>query len=64
MKAQVFTTSTSALGRVGRELVPRVAGDAQHHLAVDEVLRAAEGEKTDLHSLSIISQNSDDQEVH
>ena len=36
------------LVRVRRDLVTRVAGDAQHHLAVDEVLRTAEGEKADL----------------
>jgi hypothetical protein len=30
-------------------LVPGLLGHAQHHLAVDEVLRAAEREKADLH---------------
>ena len=39
------------VGRVGRDLVPGLLGDAQHHLAVDEVLGAAEGEKADLHCL-------------
>jgi hypothetical protein len=33
--------------------MPRVAGDAQHHLAVDEVLRAAKGDKANLHELLI-----------
>ena len=50
MKAQVFTTITSALARIRRDLVPRIAGDAQHHLAVNEVLRAAERDETNLHS--------------
>ena len=31
---------------VGGDLVPRVAREAEHHLAVDEVLRAAEGDES------------------
>ena len=46
MNAQVLTTITSAERGVGRDLVPGVAREAEHHLAVDEVLRAAEGNKT------------------
>ena len=34
---------------VGGDLVPRVAREAEHHLAVDEVLRATEGDKADFH---------------
>ena len=34
---------------VGRNLVAGLAGHAQHHLAVDEVLGTAEAEKTYLH---------------
>src|SRR5439155_14001084 len=32
-----------------RDLVPRVAGQTQHDLGVDEVLGTAEGEKANLH---------------
>ena len=33
----------------GRQFVSRVAGDAQHHLAINEVLWASERKKTNLH---------------
>ena len=36
---------------VGRDLVSGVAGHAQHHLAVDEILGAAEAEETNFHRL-------------
>ena len=36
-------------GRVARQLVARLLRQAEHHLGVDEVLGAAEGNETDLH---------------
>jgi hypothetical protein len=35
--------------RVGRQLVPRLAYEPHHHLAIDEVLGAAQGDETYLH---------------
>jgi hypothetical protein len=53
MKAQVFTTNTSAsdvgFGRVARELVPCLLCQTEHHFGVDEILRAAEGDQANLH---------------
>ena len=37
------------VGRVARQLVARLLGEPEHHLGVDEVLRAAEGDHADLH---------------
>ena len=37
------------VGRVARELMPRLPGEPQHHLGVDEVLGAAERDHSDLH---------------
>ena len=53
MNAQVFTTMHVGVARLGGDLVPRLLGEAQHHLAVDEVLGAAEGNETDLHVSSV-----------
>ena len=36
------------VARLGRDLVPRLLGEPQHHLAIDEVLGAAERNQTDL----------------
>ena len=47
MKAQVLTTITSASLRVGHELVARALELAEHHLAVHQVLRAAEAHHAD-----------------
>ena len=49
MNAHVFTTSTSASAGLARDLVPGTFGKPQHHLGVDEVLGAAEGNQTNLH---------------
>ena len=46
-RAGVHDEHVSVLG-VGRDLVSRLLGEAQHHLAVDEVLGAAERDKTNL----------------
>src|SRR4029078_11511160 len=37
------------VARVGRDLVARLLGVAEHHLAVDEVLGTTEGDETYLH---------------
>ena len=41
------------VGRIGRDDVSSLLGQSQHHLGVHEVLRAPEGEKTDLHGFVI-----------
>ncbi len=50
MNAQVLTIRTSALGGVLRELVPALLREPEHHLGVDQVLRAAEGDHSDFHA--------------
>ena len=49
MKAQVLTTRTSAAAASLRELVAGLLREPQHHLGVDEVLGAAEGDQSNLH---------------
>ena len=49
MNAQVLTTMHVGVCGVGGDLVPRVAREAQHHLAIDEILRATEGNEAYLH---------------
>ena len=49
MNAQVFTTSTSALDASDGDVVAGLLDQADHHLGIDEVLRAAEGDEAYLH---------------
>ena len=49
MNAQVLTMSTSASAGVARELMAALLGEPEHHLGVDEVLRAAERHHSNLH---------------
>ena len=37
------------LRRVGGDLVPILLGHAEHHLGIDEILGAPQGDKSDLH---------------
>ena len=48
-RARVDDDDVGLLG-ARREGVPRLFREAEHDLAVDEILRTAEGDKTDLHS--------------
>ena len=49
MKAQVLTIEHVGVGRVTGQLVPLLLGEPEHHLGVDEVLRAAEGHHSNFH---------------
>ena len=49
MNAQVFTTSTSAADASVMISCPASRAMPEHHLAIDEILRAAEAEEANFH---------------
>ena len=52
MNAHVFTTSTSASAASAVTSWPACCDEPEHHLGVDEVLGAAEGDEANLHRMA------------
>ena len=41
------------VGGIAGQLMPRLLGEPEHHLGVDEVLGAAEGDHSNLHAMQL-----------